>query len=174
MNRAKVVVLALVALLALVLQVSILPHVAVAGVVANLVLVVVVVAGLNLSASQTLVFGFAAGLLLDLAPPADHAAGRWALALTVVAWVVARARPEVRPSAGWVVALVAACSFVGCSVYALSGLLIGDPVGSVGDVLGVIALAVLLDLVATPFVVPGVQWLLRRMDRRAGREAARA
>ena len=30
------------------------------------------------------VVGFCAGLLVDLAPPADHVAGRWALALVVV------------------------------------------------------------------------------------------
>jgi hypothetical protein len=30
------------------------------------------------------VLGFVAGLLLDLVPPADHEAGRWALALVVV------------------------------------------------------------------------------------------
>ena len=41
--------------------------------------------------------GFAAGLALDLAPPADHLAGRWALALVVVGYVAGRARRDGRP-----------------------------------------------------------------------------
>ena len=54
------------------------------GVVPDLVLLVVVAAGLAYGSELGLVLGFGAGLLLDLAPPADHYAGRWALALMVV------------------------------------------------------------------------------------------
>ena len=42
------------------------------------------------------VLGFFAGLLLDLAPPADHVAGRWALALVVVGYVAGRMRQDAR------------------------------------------------------------------------------
>ena len=65
-------------------------HLAVQGVVPDLVLLVVVAAGLAYGSELGLVLGFGAGLLLDLAPPADHYAGRWALALMVVGYVAGR------------------------------------------------------------------------------------
>ena len=84
--------------LALVLQVTLLPHLAPGwigrGVVPNLCLLVVVAAGLVRGPEQAAVLGFVAGVLLDLAPPADHVAGRWALALVLVGYVAGRMRPE--------------------------------------------------------------------------------
>ncbi len=88
---------------ALVLQASVFSHLAVQGVVPDLVLLVVVAAGLAYGSEVGLVLGFGAGLLLDLAPPADHYAGRWALALMVVGYVAGRLR-LVGPPAGQPVA----------------------------------------------------------------------
>ena len=82
--------------LALTLQVSLFPHVAWHGIVPNLCLLVVVAAALTVEAPFALVLGFAAGLALDLAPPADHIAGRWALALTIAAFLAACARTRSR------------------------------------------------------------------------------
>ena len=66
--------------LALVLQVSLFPHFTPhwfgAGVVPNLCLLVVVATALVRGPEQAAVLGFVAGVLLDLAPPADHVAGR--------------------------------------------------------------------------------------------------
>jgi rod shape-determining protein MreD len=109
---------------------------------------------------QAAVLGFVAGLLLDLVPPADHVAGRWALALVVVGYVAGRLRPETsavegfRPTAGAVVVTVAASSFVGTSVYAITGLVLQDPVVSVGDLLPVIAAGVFWDVLMAPLVMP--------------------
>ena len=47
----------------------------------------VVAAALTVEAPFALVLGFVAGLTLDLAPPADHVAGRWALALMAVVFL---------------------------------------------------------------------------------------
>ena len=69
---------------ALVLQVSVFSHLSLAGVVPNLCLLVVVAAALTRGPQFAAVLGFVAGVALDLAPPADHIAGRWALALVVV------------------------------------------------------------------------------------------
>ena len=114
--------------LALVLQVSFFPHLAWDGIVPNLCLLVVVGAALTRGPQFAAVLGFAAGVALDLAPPADHLAGRWALALVVVGYVAGRVRQRQpgRPRRT-VVATVAASSFVGTSVFALSGLVLGDP-----------------------------------------------
>jgi rod shape-determining protein MreD len=164
MSRARVLIAVVALLVALVLQVSVLGPFAWQGVVPNLVLLVVVACGLTMPASQAMVIGFAAGVLLDLAPPADHVAGRWALALSVVAFVVARVRPDVRPTAVGVVAVVAAASFVGSSLYALSGVLLSDPAVGIGGVLQVVLISLALDVLLTPIVMPGLLRLFTRLD----------
>ena len=149
---------------ALLLQVSVFPHVAWEGVVPNLALLVVVGAALTRGPQFAMTLGFAAGVLLDLAPPADHTAGRWALALLLVGYVAGRVRQDLRPSAGSVVATVAASSFLGTSVFALSGLVLGDlDVGFVG-LLQVIGIAVVWDVLLTPLVLPLVMRVLERLE----------
>ena len=150
--------------LALVLQVSLFPHLAWQGIVPNLCLLVVVAAALVRGPEQAAVLGFVAGVLLDLAPPADHVAGRWALALVIVGYVAGRVRQDVRPTATAVIVTVAASSFVGTSVFALSGLLLRDPALSVPDLLQVILVAVLWDIMLTPFVLPLVMRMFHRLE----------
>lgn len=164
MTALRALVGAVAVLLALVLQVSLFPHLSWQGVVPNLVLLVVVAAALSRGAGHAMVLGFAAGVLLDLAPPADHVAGRWALALVLVAFVASQVRQETRPSTVTVLGTVAVSSFVGTSVFALSGLVLGEPVGTVPEVLGVIGVAVLWDLLLTPFVLPLTMRALDRTD----------
>jgi len=149
---------------ALVLQVSVFPHFAWHGVVPNVVLLVVVGAALVRGAQFAMVLGFIAGVLLDLAPPADHIAGRWALALLLVGYVAGRVAPDGRPTLPAVLATVAASSFLGTSVFALSGLVLRDPAVAIPDLLEVIAGAVVWDLLATPLVLPLVMGLFGRLE----------
>ena len=149
---------------ALVVQVSLFPHLAWHGIVPNLCLLVVVAAALTVEAPFALVLGFAAGLTLDLAPPADHLAGRWALALTVAAFLAARVRQDVRPTALAVVGTVAAASFVATSLFALSGVLLSDPAMSVAGLLEVVLVAVVWDVLLTPFVLPPLMKLFARLN----------
>lgn len=150
-------------LLALVVQVSLFPHLAWHGIVPNLCLLVVVAAALTVDAPFALVLGFTAGLVLDLAPPADHVAGRWALALTIAAFLAARVRQDVRPSALAVVGTVAAASFAATSIFALSGILLGDPAMSVAGLLEVVLVALVWDVLLTPFVLPPLMKLFARL-----------
>ena len=140
-----------------VVQVSLFPHLAWHGIVPNLCLLVVVAAALTVEAPFALVLGFVAGLTLDLAPPADHVAGRWALALTVVAFLAARVRQDVRPTA---VAVVAT------SLFALTGVLLKDPTMSISGLLEVVLVAVVWDVLLTPFVLPPLMKLFGRLDPR--------
>ena len=149
---------------ALVLQVSLFPHLAWHGIVPNLCLLVVVAAALTVEAPFALVLGFAAGLTLDLAPPADHIAGRWALALTVAAFLAARVRHDQKPSALAVVGTVAAASFVATSLFALTGVLLDDPAMSVAGLLEVVLVAVVWDVLLTPFVLPPLMRLFARLS----------
>lgn len=149
---------------ALVLQVSLFPHLAWQGIVPNLCLLVVVGAALTRGAQFAAVLGLLTGVVLDLAPPADHVAGRWALALVIVGYVAGRVRQDVKPTASAVVLTVAASSFVGTSVFAISGLLLGDPVTDIVELLQVILVAVLWDVLLTPFVLPLVMKMFQRLE----------
>jgi rod shape-determining protein MreD len=164
MNAFRLAIATAVVGLALVLQVSLFPHLAWQGVVPNLCLLVVVGAALTRGAQFAAVLGFVAGVLLDLAPPADHVAGRWALALVVVGYVAGRVRQDVKPTAVAVVSTVAASSFIGTSVFALTGLLLHDSVTGFGELVPVILVAVLWDVLLTPFVLPPVMTMFHRLE----------
>jgi rod shape-determining protein MreD len=145
---------------ALLLQVSVLPHLSWRGVVPDLCLLVVVAAGLAVDARFAMLVGFGAGLLLDLAPPADHVAGRWALALVVVGYVAGLARQEARPSLPSLAATIAVCSVVGGSLFALSGMLLGDLGVGIPGALTVVGVAAALDVVLGVLLVPVLVRLL--------------
>jgi rod shape-determining protein MreD len=149
---------------ALVLQVAVFPQLAWEGIVPDLCLLVVVAAALVRGPAFAATLGFAAGLLLDLAPPADHVAGRWALALVVVGYVAGLMRQDTRTPATTALATVAVSSLVGTSVYALSGLLLGDSVGSAAELARVVLVALLWDVMLTPLVLPVVMRVLSRLE----------
>lgn len=164
MTLVRTLVAFLVVSLALVLQVSLFPHFAWQGIVPNLCLLVVVGAALTRGPQAAIVLGFLAGVALDLAPPADHVAGRWALALVIVGYVAGRVRQDVKPTALAVVGTVAASSFIGTSVFAITGLILRDPLLDVGQLLEVILVAVLWDVLLTPFVLPPVMTMFNRLQ----------
>jgi rod shape-determining protein MreD len=155
---------------ALLLQVTVFPHLAWNGVVPDLVLLAVVGAALVTEPRFATHLGFGAGLLLDLAPPADHAAGRWALALMVVGYVVGRLAHDHsfaqsgggRPAYPLMLAAGAGGAFVGTSVFALSGLLLNDPAVGVSQLLEVVLAAVAYDVLVALVVLPVTVWLFTR------------
>ncbi|MFT4265497.1 MAG: rod shape-determining protein MreD [Nocardioides sp.] len=161
---------ALLVSLALVLQVSLFGAFAWHGVVPDLVLLVVVAAALVRGSEFGIVLGFASGLLLDLAPPADHLAGRWALALLVVGYVAGRVR-EVTDEQGATLRLPTAlasgvaCSAVGGSVFALTGLVLRDPAMAMDGLVEPLVASVVWDVLLTAAVVPPVMLAFRRLDR---------
>ncbi|WP_300679042.1 rod shape-determining protein MreD [Nocardioides sp.] len=156
--------------IAFVLQVSVFDTFSWHGAVPDLALLVVVAAALVRGSQFGLILGFATGLLLDVAPPADHLAGRWALALLIVGLIAGRVGESLReeererPRVNVVVATALACSFAGTSIFALLGLVLRDPAVSVGDLLGPVGAGLVWDLIATPFVVPVVMLAFRRLD----------
>jgi len=164
MNLLRAAVAALAVCVAVVLQVSVFPHLAWDGIVPDLCLLVVVGAALARGPHFAAVLGFAAGVVLDLAPPADHLAGRWALALVLVGYVAGRVRQDARPNASTVVVTVAASSFVGTSVFALSGIFVGDTSLGIREILEVVAVSLLWDVLLTPLVLPPVMALFRRLE----------
>ncbi|MCW2784985.1 MAG: rod shape-determining protein MreD [Marmoricola sp.] len=134
---------------------------AIDGVVPDLALIVVVAGAIARGPEFGALLGFGAGLLADLAPPADHVAGRWALALVLVGYLAGRVRQDARSSPLMAVVVVGAASFIATSVFALSGGLVGDGSLPVGPMLRVIVISMLWDLLLAPLVVPA---LLRFFD----------
>jgi rod shape-determining protein MreD len=153
-------VLALLVGLAVVAQVVVFRYVAIDGVVPDLALILVVVAAIDRGPQFAALLGFAAGLLLDLAPPADHVAGRWALALVVVGYLAGRVRQDARSSTLTAVLVVGAASFVGTSLYAFSGVALGDGGLPADQMLRISVTSVLWDLLLAPLLVPVLLWIL--------------
>lgn len=164
MGVVRSVVLAALLTAAVVLQVSFFPSLSYDGVVPNLMLLVVVAAALTRGPEFAMALGFFGGLLVDLAPPADHVAGRWALALVLAGYLAGRVRQDAGQSAVASIITVAATSFVATSVFALSGLLLRDQSVSVGQALQVIPVSLAYDVLLTPFVLPLVMRLFRRIE----------
>lgn len=162
MNALRPALLAVVILAAVVLQVAVFSLFSVNGVVPNLALVVVVAAAVVRGPGFGAVVGFGAGLLLDLTPPADHVAGRWALALVLVALLASRVSSDARRSPMAGLATVAACSFVGTSVFALSGLVLGDHALPTGQMVEVIGIGLLWDVALAPLLLPVLMTLFER------------
>lgn len=165
--RAFVTVVLLV--VAVTLQVGLFAQVSVAGVVPDLVLLVVVAAAIVRGSAHATVLGLLAGLAVDLAPPADGVAGRWALALAVAGWLAGQVRGDARQSAFATLVTVAVSSLTATSIYALSGLVLSEPGVSVGRAIEVLPVAVLYDLAVTPLVVPLVMVVFRRLEPAAVR-----
>jgi rod shape-determining protein MreD len=164
MSMVRPLVLTLLVTVAVALQVAAFSYLSYDGVVPNLALLLVVAAALVRGPDFAMVLGFFAGLAIDLAPPADHVAGRWALALVVVGYLAGRVRHDAGTSAVAAVITVAASSFVATSVFALSGMVLRDPSVPVAEALQVIPIAVLYDVLLTPFVLPPAMRLLRRIQ----------
>lgn len=164
MAAVRALALTLLVTVAVVLQVALFPYLSYDGIVPNLALLVVVAAALARGSEFAAVIGFLSGLAIDLAPPADHVAGRWALALVVVGYLAGRVRRDARSSAVAAVVTVATASFVGTSVFALSGLVLSDPEMSVAEALSVVPASVVYDVLLTPFVLPLTMRVFRRLE----------
>lgn len=161
---ARILVIGVLIVATVTLQNSIFSHFSLSGVVPDLAMLVVIAVALVRGPDYGATVGFAAGLVLDLAPPADHTAGRWALSLLLVGYVIGLARGDAESSALSAIFMVAAGAFIGTSVFALTGLVLGDPGVSVSLALQVVPRAILYDVLLTPLVIPLVMVALRRLE----------
>ncbi|MGC0332024.1 rod shape-determining protein MreD [Streptomyces sp. SAI-170] len=151
---------------ALVLQVSVLARLHLPGAVPDLVLLTVLGLALVYGHVGGALVGFGAGLLSDLAPPADHAAGRYALVLCVIGYLAGLIKPENGrlKSATGPLAVVAVAAIGSTLLYAGVGALVGDTAARHVGLPGLLFTAMLYDLLLAPFVVPGIMALARRAD----------
>ncbi|NXY97783.1 rod shape-determining protein MreD [Streptomyces sp. BR123] len=153
-------------LVALVVQVSVLGRLQLPGAVPDLVLLTVVALALVYGHVGGALTGFAAGLLADLAPPADHAAGRYALVLCVIGYAAGLVRPDSgRFRSAWGPLLTVVAAAIGSTLlYAGVGALVGDTAARHVGLTGLLFTATLYDLLLAPFTVPFVMALARRAE----------
>ncbi|WP_333769533.1 rod shape-determining protein MreD [Streptomyces sp. IBSBF 2435] len=151
---------------AMVAQVSVLARLHLPGAVPDLLLLTVLGLAISYGHIAGCLIGFAAGLLADLAPPADHAVGRYAMVLCVIGYVAGLFKPEngrLRTAAGPMLVVIGAA--IGTTVlYAGVGSLVGDTAGAHVGLAKLVFTATVYDLLLAPFVVPLVMALARRFD----------
>ncbi|MFC4503229.1 MULTISPECIES: rod shape-determining protein MreD [Streptomyces] len=151
---------------ALVIQVSVLARLHLPGAVPDLLLLTVLGLAMVYGHVGGALIGFGAGLLADLAPPADHAAGRYALVLCVIGYLAGLVKPEtgqIKSATGPMTVVVGAA--IGSTLlYAGVGALVGDTAARHVGLTGLLFSAALYDLLLAPFVVPGVMFLARRAE----------
>lgn len=152
------ILLAAAAILAAVLiQVTVLNNVPFPGGAGpDLVLVAVVAMALAAGPRDGAIIGFAAGLALDIAPPASGLLGQSALVFCLVGYGCGRLRLALERSAWLPLAGVALGAVAGEALYALTGLIFGDPDITWQAVRQVLPAAVFYDLLISPFVLYAV------------------
>ncbi|NWF28320.1 rod shape-determining protein MreD [Streptomyces sp. PKU-EA00015] len=152
---------------ALVIQVTVLARLQLPGAVPDLMLLTVLGLAMVYGHVAGAFIGFGAGLLADIAPPADHAAGRYALVLCVIGYLAGLIRPDngqqLRSATGPMVVVVAAA--IGSTLlYAGVGALVGDTAARHVGLGSLLFTAAVYDLILAPFTVPLIMWLARRSD----------
>lgn len=166
MRLNRIVLSAFLVVIAMVAQVSVLARLHLPGAVPDLLLLTVLGLALCYGHVGGSLIGFFAGLLADIAPPADHAVGRYALVLCVVGYAAGLAKPEtgqLRTAAGPMLAVIAA-AVTTTLMYAGVGSLVGDTAGAHVGLVKLLFTATVYDLLLAPFVVPLVMALARRFD----------
>lgn len=143
----RAVVVAVLLLLAVLIEVTVLAPLSFPGATPSLVLVIVVILASQFGSSTGAVSGFAGGLLLDIAPPAAGTIGITALLLTVVGYAVGRfAESDDRPWWTFAVLAAVAAPLVVLAGAVLGGLL-GDPRVRWDEVIGLMVSAAAYALV---------------------------
>lgn len=164
MRGSRAALLTAVIVTALLLQVSLFDRLPLPGAHPDLLLVTVVAAGFVAGPVGGALTGFAAGLLADLAPPADHTAGRLALVLLLVGYGAGLIEDAPRRSVLTPIAVVAGSAIGSGLLLAVVGAVLADPRVTWPAVARAVSIRVLYDVVLTPFVVPLVLALARRLE----------
>ncbi|MFD8754575.1 rod shape-determining protein MreD [Kitasatospora sp. NPDC059577] len=167
MRLARIPVSACLILLGLILQVSVFGRLQLPGATPDILLLVVVGLAMVYGPTGGCLVGFAAGLLADLAPPSDHAIGRYALVLCLMGYAAGLLRPDHGRQRSVVGSLlvVGVAAVASTLLYALVGALVGDTAARHVGLGGLVISALLYDLLLAPFVVPLVMLLGRRFGR---------
>jgi rod shape-determining protein MreD len=170
------VVLAAALFAAVVIQLTVVNRLPLPGATApDLVLLLVTAIAVATSPMTGAITGFAGGLALDVAPPAVHYAGEYALVFCLAGYAAARVVRVIWDTTGEhdpIIAftVMAGAAAVGEAGKAALGMLLSDPDVTGAAVRSVLPGAILYDLLLSPLVF----WLVARVTRGAAPERAPA
>ena len=164
MRWPRIVAATAVVLTLIPLQYSVVGRIPLPGVGPDLLLVAIAASALARGPAAGLVFGFTAGLVADLAPPADHTVGRLALAYALAGYTAGLLADEAQRSAFAPIAVVALSGIVAFALYAGVGALLGDVRITTHALAQGLPSSVLYDVVLAPFVVPLVAAVSHRLE----------
>jgi len=116
----------------------------------DLVLLCVIAFGMTGGPAVGVIAGFYAGLALDLAPPASHLVGQYALVLCLVGYGASKVRFTLRHSAFLALAAAAAMAALGEIMAAVLALMLDSPDVSWAMAARLLPPSVLLDIVLSP------------------------
>ena len=153
---------------ALVLQLCVLDTLPLPGAAApDLMLLVVVAVALTSGTLPGTITGFAAGLAMDLAPPASHTVGEYALVFCLVGYVCGRAAGEIDRSAFLPLGAMALGAIGGSALYTAVGVTFGEADVTWAAARHVLPASIAYDLILSPFVL----YVVMRLVRLAGKPA---
>jgi rod shape-determining protein MreD len=166
-----------VVLVALIAQLTIINRLALPGGAGpDLVLLAVVALALTGGPVPGMITGFLAGLALDVAPPASHTIGQYALVFCLIGYACGRLAALGEASPALYVAISAAAVAVGAALHAALGVMLSDPQVTWSAVRNVLPPSLVYDVILSPFVLYGVvrlsAWARRAADGHEGAEVA--
>jgi rod shape-determining protein MreD len=135
------------------------------GGVPDLVLVTVAALALTQGPLYGMVAGFAAGLCIDVAPPASQLIGQYALVFCLAGWAAGRASRVASRSAVSSVLLLSLVVAAGEALIAAVGLVLEPAQVTLAQVRQVLPSAIAYDLLLGPFVLAAVLLLSSLLDR---------
>jgi rod shape-determining protein MreD len=145
----------------------------------DVVLLLVTAIAVGTGPAAGAVSGFCGGLALDIAPPAAHYAGEYALVFCLAGYGAAKVVRLLWDTTGerdplTCFTVMAVATAAGEAGKAALGLLLSEPDVTTGAVARVLPAAILYDLLLAPFVYAAVAWVTRgiRTWGTAGRPAA--
>jgi rod shape-determining protein MreD len=158
-----------VVLVALIAQLTVINRLALPGGAGpDLVLLAVVALALTGGPVPGMVTGFLAGLALDVAPPASHTIGQYALVFCLIGYACGRLAALGEASPAIYVGISAAAVAVGAVLHAALGVMLSDPEVTWSAVRHVLPPSVVYDVILSPFVLYGVVRLSAWAGRAAG------
>ena len=140
----------------------------------DLVLLAVVALSLTGGPLAGLLTGFVAGLALDIAPPASHTIGQYALVFCLVGYGCGRLAELGDASPSLYVAISAAAAAVGAALHAVLGVMLSDPEVTWAAVRHVLPPSLIYDVILSPFVLYAVVRLNGWTGRSAAEESSAA
>jgi rod shape-determining protein MreD len=159
---ARILTYAAIVVTALVLQLSVLDTLPLPGGSApDVVLLVVVAIALTGGPLAGAVTGFAGGLTMDLAPPASHSIGEYALVFCLVGYACGRAAGEIDRSAFLPLVAMTLGVVGGSILYTVVGVTFGEADVTWAAAQRVLPVSVAYDVVVSPFVLYAVMRLTR-------------